>query len=203
MIDIRKSVFIALILLWAVTTAAPQENFLHHSISATLLVADADQSSDGLSDWADRVGGYFLLKSGEEVVIRFPYSEVGALRNYLEEISELVVDISLQAVDLREDILGLQSGIQSREEILERNLTFIDQADVKGTLAIEKEVMWLLQEVEQLKGRLRKLTADRLLARAHVRFRFREQTLPTDIPSSFQWINTIDFYSFVSSGNRR
>jgi hypothetical protein len=102
MIDIRKSVFIALILLWAVTTAAPQENFLHHSISATLLVADADQSSDGLSDWADRVGGYFLLKSGEEVVIRFPYSEVGALRNYLEEISELVVDISLHAVDLTE-----------------------------------------------------------------------------------------------------
>ena len=134
------------------------------------------------------------------MIFRFPYSEVGRLRDFLENIAETVVELSLEARDLRESILGLQSGIRSREEILEQNLRYIDQTDVEGTLAIEQEVMQLLTEIEQLKGKLRKLTVDRAYALAQVNLRILGQSLPTDIPSSFGWINTIDFYDFVEEG---
>jgi hypothetical protein len=60
--------------------------------------------------------------------------------------------------------------------------------------------MQLLTEIEQLKGKLRKLTVDRAYALAQVNFRILGQSLPTDIPSSFGWINTIDFYRFMEEG---
>jgi hypothetical protein len=180
--------------------AVAEENYLHHGIQATILVADVDRAIDSLARWVDEAGGYLLYKSSEVVIFRFPYTKVGSLRGFLEDISETVVELSLQAQDLRESILGIQSGIQSREEILQQNLQYIDRTDVEGTLAIEKEVMQLLTEIEQLKGKLRKLTVDRAYALAQVNLRILGQSLPTDIPSSFGWINTIDFYKFVGEG---
>ena len=180
--------------------AVAEENYLHHGIQATILVADVDRAVDSLARWAEEAGGYLLYKSSDVVIFRFPHTEVGVLRGFLQDISETVVELSLQAQDLRESILGIQSGIQSREEILQQNLQYIDRTDVGGTLAIEKEVMQLLTEIEQLKGRLRKLTVDRAYALSQVNLRILGQSLPTDIPSSFGWINTIDFYAFVDEG---
>jgi hypothetical protein len=180
--------------------AVAEENYLHHGIQATILVADVDRAVDSLARWAEEAGGYLLYKSSDVVIFRFPHTEAGSLRGFLEDMSETVVELSLQAQDLRESILGIQSGIQSREEILQQNLQYIDRTDVEGTLAIEKEVMQLLTEIEQLKGKLRKLTVDRAYALAQVNLRILGQSLPTDIPSSFGWINTIDFYTFVDEG---
>jgi hypothetical protein len=195
----KVHVVLSIICLLSVQAVA-EENYLHHGIQATILVADVDRSIDRLSLWADEAGGYLLFKSSDVVIFRFPYTKVGSLRGFLEDISETVVELSLQAQDLRESILGIQSGIRSREEILQQNLQYIDQTDVEGTLAIEKEVMQLLTEIEQLKGKLRKLTVDRAYALAQVNLRILGQSLPTDIPSSFGWINTIDFYTFVDEG---
>ena len=196
-----KKVHVVLAIICLLTIqAVAEENYLHHGVQATILVADVDRSIDRLALWVDEAGGYLLFKSSEVVIFRFPHTEVGRLRDFLEDISETVVELSLQAQDLRESILGIQSGIQSREEILQQNLQYIDQTDVEGTLAIEKEIMQLLTEIEQLKGKLRKLTVDRAYALAQVNLRILGQSLPTDIPSSFGWINTIDFYTFVDEG---
>jgi hypothetical protein len=195
----KVHVILSIICLLSIQAVA-EENYLHHGIQATILVADVDRAIDSLAQWADEAGGYLLYKSSEVVIFRFPYTKVGSLRGFLEDISETVVELSLQAQDLRESILGIQSGIQSREEILQQNLQYIDRTDVEGTLAIEKEVMQLLTEIEQLKGKLRKLTVDRAYALAQVNLRILGQSLPTDIPSSFGWINTIDFYKFVGEG---
>lgn len=196
----RKMCVVLSILCLLSIRALAEENYLHHGVQATILVADADRSTDRLALWADEAGGYLLFKSSDVVVFRFPHTKVGELRGFLEDISETVVELSLQAQDLRESILGIQSGIQSREEILQQNLQYIDQTDVEGTLAIEKEIMQLLTEIEQLKGKLRKLTVDRTYALAQVSLRIMGQSLPTDIPSSFGWINTIDFYVFMGEG---
>jgi len=196
-----KKVHVVLSVLYLLSIQAiAEENYLHHGIQATILVADVDQSVDRLAQWADEAGGYLLYKSSDVVIFRFPHTKVGKLRDFLQDISETVVELSLQAQDLRESILGIQSGIQSREEILQQNLQYIDRTDVEGTLAIETEVMHLLTEIEQLKGKLRKLTVDRAYALAQVNLRILGQSLPTDIPSSFGWINTIDFYTFVGEG---
>lgn len=179
------------------------ENYLHHTLNATILVADPDATAEMITAWAEEKRGYYLLKSTETVVIRFPYQQMGELRAFLEKIADEVIEISPQAVDLREGILGLQSGIKSREEILKRNLSFVDEADVDGTLAIEQEVVQILAEIESLKGKLRKLNVDRVYSRGEIYLSFMEETIPEDIPSSFGWINTVDFYRFMGRGVSR
>ncbi len=193
--------FCTIMLLLAVFAELPAEdNYLYHQIQATVLVADAEKTGERISRWAEQSGGYVLRTSTDRLIFRFPYTEIASLRSFLEEVAEYLVDLSPQAVDLRESILGLQSGIRSREEILEKNLSYIDRTDTEGTLAIEREVLQLLGEIEQFKGKLRKLNTDRRFARAEVFLRFMEQSLPSDIPSSFAWINTVDFYSFMQEG---
>jgi hypothetical protein len=195
----RALILLSIICLFSVQVVA-EDNYLHHRVQATILVADVDPAIETLARWADEAGGYILYKSSDRVIFRFPYAEVGRLRDFLQNISETIVELSLEAQDLRESILGIQSGIRSREEILEQNLRYIDQTDVEGTLAIEQEVMQLLTEIEQLKGKLQKLTVDRTYALAQVNLQILGQSLPTDIPSSFGWINTIDFYRFMEEG---
>lgn len=191
---------IFLILLLSPVSIFSEDNTLYHDIRATLLVADVDVLGDLIAQWAEDSGGYLLLKSTDRIVVRFPYTKISLFREFLEQSADLVVEIAPQAVDLREHLLGLQSGIRSREEILLKNLAFIDQADVTGTLDIEKEILTLLGEIEELKGKLRKLNVDRAMARAEVNLSFMEQSLPEDIPSSFSWINTVDFYAFIWEG---
>jgi hypothetical protein len=74
---------------------------------------------------------------------------------------------------------------------------------VEGTLSIEREIAGLIDEIEQLKGRLRKLVNDTAYARAEIQLAFMQKTLPHDIPSSFKWINGIDFYRFMGGGSLR
>ena len=196
----RPLQLVAVTLALALAAASlPADEYLHQRLRASLVVADPEAASARIATWAERVGGYFLVQSTDRVVIRVPNERLPELRSLLQEVAEEILELSPEAVDLREDMLGLHSAVRSREEILSRNLAFLDRADVAGTLAIEKEVTGLLEEIEGLKGRLE---VDRRLARSEIDFSFLEQSLPADIPSSFQWINTVDFYRFVGEDLR-
>ena len=199
----RPLQLVAVTLALALAAASlPADEYLHQRLRASLVVADPEAASARIATWAERVGGYFLVQSTDRVVIRVPNERLPELRSLLQEVAEEILELSPEAVDLREDMLGLHSAVRSREEILSRNLAFLDRADVAGTLAIEKEVTGLLEEIEGTKGRLRRLEVDRRLARSEIDFSFLEQSLPADIPSSFQWINTVDFYRFVGEDLR-
>jgi hypothetical protein len=189
-----------LLLLGAGIITASEENYLHQQLEATLLVAEPDLVADKIAQWAESSGGYFLVKSTATVIIRFPWGKMDELREFLKKISEEVVTLLNKATDLRESFLEIQSGISSRQEMLANTLGFLDRADIKGTLAIEKEVINLLKEIEELKIKLRKIYIDRVYALATIHLNFFQQSIPQDIPSSFGWINRLDFYTFIKEG---
>ncbi len=174
------------------------ENYLSHTVRAVILVDNPDAAADRIAEWVQKNEGYYVLKATDMVIIRFPMKTMGTFRTFLEKTAAHLIHFSPEAVDLREEILGLQSGIRSREEILKKNLSFIDQADVEGTLSIEKEITQLIIEIEQLSGKLKKLNTDKFYARAEITLNYMQQTLPEKIPSSFNWINSVDFYSFIN-----
>jgi hypothetical protein len=188
------------LLLGAGIITASEENYLHQQLEATLLVAEPDLVADKIAQWAESSGGYFLVKSTAKVIIRFPWGKMDELREFLKKISEEVVTLLNKATDLRESFLEIQSGISSRQEMLANTLGFLDRADIKGTLAIEKEVINLLKEIEELKIKLRKIYIDRAYALATIHLNFFQQSIPQDIPSSFGWINRLDFYTFIKEG---
>lgn len=173
------------------------ENYIVRTVQTTVLVTDPDAASELIGSWAEENGGYYTYKSTESVRLRVPWQRIPALRERIDSISERVVEYTENAQDLREEIGRLEAGIASREEVLARNLALLDRADVSGTLAIEQEVIRLIGEIERLKGRLRKLDTDRSFSAAVVSFRFLEPELPQNVPSSFPWINTVDFYTFM------
>jgi len=177
-----------------------QENTLHQSVQAAVLVADAEQAADRLEAWSESQGGYLLLKSSQRLLLRLPNARVPLLRGFLEQLSEDVVELNSQAVDLREQLLSTQARLRSREEILKKNLALLDQADRAGTLAIEKELLGLIAEVENLKAARQKLSFDQAFARVEISLKFLQPTLPKDIPSSFDWINQVSFGSFIEEG---
>lgn len=175
-------------------------NYMFHQVQTTILVADPEYTADLITVWTEEQGGYYIYRSLDRIVLRVPSDEMSSLRRYLEQISDAVVEVSIQSNDLREQLVTLRSSIKSSEEILARNLEYLDRTDVKGTLAIEQEVRSLLVELESYKGSLRKLEFDRQFAYYEVLLSFKEQILPQDIPSSFEWINRIDFYRFAEQG---
>lgn len=198
-----RMLFLTAIVLTGLTQAAEGENYLYQNIEATVLVVDPDKAADSLELWVEQTGGYTLLKSSDRVILRLPFERIPQLRATLGELSEDILEISPQSQDLREQILEAQAKINSREEVLKQSLALLDQADVQGTLAIEKEILTLIDEIEQLKGALQKLNIDRTFSRAEISLRYLEQTLPENIPSSFDWINSVDFYSFIDQGFTR
>lgn len=177
-----------------------EENTLRQGVQVSMLVADPDQAGDRIEQWAEAQGGYLLQKSSEQVVMRLPQARLPQLRGFLEGVSEDILDFSPKTEDLREELWATRSGLRSRQEILRRNLALLDQADAEGTLAIEQELLGLIQEVEGLKARLQALSLDQLYARVEIALSFQESPLPKDIPSSFGWINQVSFYSFVEEG---
>ena len=196
---VRSALLFAILAVVFIQPAAGQ-NYLYQILEATVLVADPDRSADELERWAENNGGYALLTSSNRVVLRLPFAQMPQLRSKLGELSDYVLDLSPQSQDLREAILETVAKINSRQEVLRQTLALLDQADVEGTLAIEKEVLTLIEEVEELTATLQTLNLNRTFSRAEISLRYLEQTLPENIPSSFAWINGVDFYSFIRRG---
>jgi len=199
---VRTLLVIAIVLL-GVTQPAMAQNYLYQVIEATVLVADPDRTADTLETWVEQTGGYALLKSSDQVVLRLPFEQIPQLRSKLEELSDYILELSPQSQDLREAILETQAKINSRQEVLRQTLALLDQADVKETLAIEKELISLIGEIEELTATIQTLNLNRSFSRAEISLRYLEQTVPENIPSSFDWINGVDFYSFIDQGPAR
>lgn len=195
-----KKTIVLLLLVLGPVPGLFAENFLKFTVHATLLVFDPETAQEKIITWLEEAGGYFLIKADERMSVRFPSEKVGDFTAVLETLGESIRDINQEAVDMREELLAARSGIKSREEILSRNLALFEKADVAGTLEIEKEVILLVSEIETLKGRLNKLQTETAYAYADLYFSFRKSSLPEDIPSSFNWLNSLDLYSFIAEG---
>jgi hypothetical protein len=193
-------VLLALAALLRPAMPGAEENTLRQSVQVQMLVADPELAGDRIEAWAEAQGGYLLEKSSERVVLRLPLPRLPQLRGFLESLSEDLLTYAPQAEDLRRQLSEARSGLRSREEVLKRNLALLDQADAAGTLAIEQELLSLIEEVEGLKARLAALFLDQKYAWAEIALSFRESPLPKDVPSSFGWINQVSFYALVEEG---
>jgi hypothetical protein len=176
------------------------ENYLFHTLDASVLVTDPESSSGEIAGWSEKNGGYYVMKSSSYCIVRFPYDLVLEFKEFLESEADELYSYIPAASDVRNEILFLRSSIESREEILEENLRYLDNTDVSGTLAVEKEVMEILKELEEMKGRLKVLNQNRRFAYAEIDLQFQSQSLPDDVPSSFPWLNSMDLYSLLQRG---
>ncbi|MCP4297516.1 MAG: hypothetical protein GY786_18110, partial [Proteobacteria bacterium] len=192
---VKSSIIVLLRFISSLVSA--DENYLFISIDSTIMASDPDDIAETLSNWAGENGGYFTHLSTDRVILRFPWEKAADFRSYLVDVSDEVFSYSSSSSDLREHILSGKSGIEARSEILQKNLELVENADFGGTLYLEQEILRLMSEIEQLKGGLRKAENDREMVYAAIQINFRSHSLPQNIPSSFDWINTLSFTNFI------
>lgn len=183
------------------TYAQENTNYLTYRLDVFLLVEDPEQASLDIITYTDQNGGYFLHSSLEGVSVRIPIENLTDFTALLRSVGEEVEDYSPTAVDVREEIIYLESGINSRQEILDRNIELLEETNIDDTLAIEAEIIRLLNEIEELKGRLRKIDVERGYTLVNIRFTFLSSSIPDNIQSMFGWINSLGLYTFLEKGN--
>jgi hypothetical protein len=170
---------------------------LAYEVRASLVVLDSDAAGRTLTAWAEKLGGYFLERSLDTVVLRIPAARIGELRPALQEVAEAVASYEPSTQDVREELTSVESAITSREEALNLIILDVDRADVAGTLALEQEIAGLMTDVEALTGRRRLLLNNAAFAYVEVSLSARRQTVPSQRASSFGWINSVDLYRFL------
>lgn len=181
--------FVGPSLLWAGTLA--------YDVRASAIVLDAEKVGLALTSFADEAGGYFLLRSLDTVVFRIPAARVGEVRSLLAGVTEVVLSYEPSTRDVREELATVQSALTSREEALALILEYVDDADVAGTLALEREIAGLMGDIESFRGRKQRLENEAAFARVEVSLSSRRQTVPSQRPSSFGWVNSVDLYRFL------
>ena len=177
-----------------------EENYLHQSVQATMLVADAAAAADRLEAWCDGQGGYVLYKSDERVSFRLPHAALPRLRGFLEELSEDVLDFAPQAVDLREQLARTRSSLASRQEILGSEPGPARQSGHRRHPGHRAGDAGPGQGGGGPEGGARPARRGPGLRPRGGGLRFEQATLPEDIPSSFPWINQVGFYPFIEGG---
>jgi hypothetical protein len=195
-------VAVALILGLAPAVAAQNAGELRAlSLDIQAVASDPERTSVMLAEWADRTGGYYVFRSAERVELRVSADQANVVRDLLEEGGDEIVLYAPSTVDYRSELRDIEAAITSRSESLDRVLAFLADANVSATLAFERELRSLNEEIEYYEGRRRAILNDSRYARVTVRLSVRTRSIPSAIPSSFPWINSISLYRFIDRLN--
>lgn len=161
-------------------------------IAATLVVSVVDQekSADSLVAETERLGGYFLSRTPQELILRVPHAQLKEVIR-LAEASGKVLDRQLQRRDLAQQLNELRTRIRSKEDLMARYQEVLRTAQLQAVVTVEREVTQRIVELEQLKGQLQRLEHLAAYAQLTVRWQFRERELPAPGKSSFPWLNRL------------
>ncbi|TFH06165.1 MAG: DUF4349 domain-containing protein [Spirochaetales bacterium] len=187
-----------LFIMWVGSVGAwGQAGSLAATAEVQVLCVDREVSSAAFADWAERAGGYYTLRSLEAVILRIPPDRLAELREMIESGGDTIVYYRPGTVDVQQELSQVEAAITSRTEALERVLAYMDDSDVVATLAFERELRSLNGEIEAFTGRRRSLLSSVTYAYVTIALSSRQSSIPSQLPSSFEWINTIDLYRFI------
>ncbi len=167
------------------------------SVSARVITGDRDAAGERLSGWAEANGGYFTYHSLDRVVLRIPDHALADLRDAMTESGDELLAYHPAATDLSAELRDVEAAIAARREALDRILEYLSDSGVSATLAFERELRSLNQEIEGFVGRRRAIVNDAAYARVEISLTALRRSIPERVPSSFAWINTVDLYRFV------
>lgn len=172
------------------------------TLEAVILVSDRFETADTLEEWVENGGGYLVSRLEDQLVLRVRSELLDEFVDFLETTADEVIQVQQETEEISQDLLEAEAGIKSKTELFERALTLIDQTDFSTTLEIEREVLSILEDIERLEGRYRKLLGEVELARVEIDFTLEEEKLPQNLPSAFAWINVVDFYLLMQEFGR-
>lgn len=168
-------------------------------VTASLVVAVAqrDEAADAVVAKAKELGGWFQSRTPDAVALRVPVDRTDALVAFAETQGK-VVDRGLAREDVSRDLADARGRLAAREGVLEQYYAVLKTAGPKSVVAVERQIVAAIAEIERLKGRIRLLEDQATYARVDVSFQFRDRAAPArDGSSSFRWLNTLNVQDLI------
>jgi len=166
------------------------------NIVAELSVVDPSKTVHVLADYCESVGGYYIKKSDHGISLRLP----AGMSNKVEDILKAngtLIRYNINTTDIGNEHLVLTKQLDSRRKLLSDYDKLIASSQFSSTLTLERELMTVVSEMENLKGRINKMENEYKFLKLDIKFFSEDVSRDVSARSSFDWINRINFYKFI------
>jgi hypothetical protein len=166
--------------------------------SLVVKVGVPDATADAVVAEAVRLGGWFASRTRTTVTLEVPVSNHEEFLAFVAK-QGLVADRTYTASDLGAELEDLNARLRAREGVLDRYEAVLATASSKSIVSVERQIVGVVEEIEEIKGRIRYLEHQAAFATVAVSFDFRDRAAPArDGSSSFAWLNTMNLQDVVS-----
>jgi hypothetical protein len=159
----------------------------------TVDVYDIPVAQKGLRDFIEANGGHLQHLAGNVMVVRLPtdrFSEVEGLLKTLGRVDDRLTDI--RAEDITEAYYDAQLRLKSKKRYLDSLYVLLDEAGkLTDKLAVQQEIARVVEEIEQLEGRLRLLSNQVSLATVTVTWRLAHSGSKRTFTLPWEWLDTL------------
>jgi hypothetical protein len=165
--------------------------------SLTVKVTQRDEAAEAVIERAEQAGGWFSALADDHVTLRLPAEQVEPLMGFAGELGVLA-DRQISRTDRSQELSQARARLATRQEMLEQYMAVLESASAGAVVTVEREVTQLVQQIEQLKGRIRYLEDQVTYGTVTVWFQFRDRSAPvSDGSSSFAWLNSLNLVDVV------
>ena len=183
-------------------TTGAAENVSNEALELTaslvLKVRNRDETIETLISQVEQQEGYFKQRTDDTLVLKVPNAKQSAVIESLPGFG-LVAEKTFDTRSRSEELDNLRARIQGRQDLLTRYFEVLDGAESEGVLAVEQEVIRLVEELEGLKGQLRSVEHATTFATLTIHFAFQERRAPVASGrSNFQWLNELSLAELLS-----
>lgn len=199
-----------LLIMWVVSSALPlfasegdvsqkrsEGGMIFLSIVAELSVTDTEKTVLDIIAFGENNRGYYTRKTDKSIELRIPFLEKDKLQKLLEE-KGYIITYNVTTKDLTEEYEVIKRKIASREKLLSQYKALTSSANFSSALSLEREMSFLLTETENFKGQRRRMENDGENLKLNLYFYSQSSGRPQKGDSVFPWINSIDFYTFMT-----
>jgi len=170
-----------------------------YSLTAELVlkVVNVEETREQVISRAKELGGFPTLITDQQLVLKVPRAKLTTLLEKTEKAGT-ALEKKLAREDLALVLARLKGSIKSKSEILDRLRSFFSDSDVAATLRIEREILRIVQELEQALGQKRVVEERARFAVLTIHFRFPKRDRIRSLESPFEWLNSADLDHFLS-----
>lgn len=183
-------------------TASAQDKMAEATAINASMVLKVQRPTEVADTLVQRVatdGGYFAERSMLRVRFKVPTAKAESFIDFVEE-QGIIASRSFNNQGLTAELAEVRARLAAREDVLERYFAVLKTASPESVITVERQIVGLVAEIENLKGRIRSLEHRSTYADVVVDFQFRDRAAPArDGSSSFRWLNTMNLADLTAA----
>jgi len=166
-----------------------QARMIIYTAQLGLLVFKVEEKLDEAAAMGKEHGGWIQQSTSSSLTIRVPAEKFEALLEGLQDLGD-VSHKNVVGNDVTEEFFDLQIRMKNAMVLRDRFIALLAQAkSVEASIAIEKELARLTEQIERMKGRSRFLRDQSAYSTITIDFQPKQASVrPGRIPLPFDWL---------------